>query len=316
MKHKISIKKNIPLAKFTYFKIGGSAKYFCNVKTLDILKKALDFAKKNKLPIFILGGGGNILISDNGFDGLVIKISNSNFKISGNNIEASGGVALKKIIRESANRGLSGLEWAAGIPGTIGGAIRGNAGAFQGSIENIVKSVAAVDIKTGKIKKFSKEKCGFDYRESFFKKNPGFIIWSAELYFKKGAVPELKKAVKKNMLYRKNRHPIEYPSCGSVFKNIHDKNNIKKILSKNPEIKNNIKKWGNKIPAAYLIDKCGLKGMKVGGAMISPKHPNFIINCDNKARAEDVVILMGIVKEKAGHKFGIPMEEEVQLVGF
>ena len=158
-------------------------------------------------------------------------------------------------------------------------------------------------------------KCLFDYRNSVFKDNSNLIIWSVKLSFKKGEKSELKNTILKNMMYRQEKHPLECASCGSVFKNISDKNYMRQILDKDCEAKNNIQKWGNKIPTAYLIDRCGLKNIKVGGAMIAEKQPNFILNAKN-ARAEDVIILIGIIKERVGHKFGIIIEEEVRLIGF
>ncbi|OWK26657.1 MAG: UDP-N-acetylenolpyruvoylglucosamine reductase [Parcubacteria group bacterium GW2011_GWA2_38_13b] len=324
----VKIKKNILLSQFTTFKIGGPAKYFCEIKTLDELKEALNFAKKNKLEIFVLGGGSNLLISDKGFDGLVVKVSSSKFSApakggqaggsasGGKNsyIEAEMGVPLGKIVIETINKGLSGMEWAAGIPGTLGGAIRGNAGAFGGSMSNVIKSVSAVDLKTGNIKKFNNSECLFAYRESAFKKRNNLLIWSAELSLKKGNKKALKEKISETMRYRQSRHPLDYPSFGSAFKNIYDKKIIKKITEKFSDAKENMEKWGNKIPAAYLVDKCGLKGKTIGGIMISLKQPNFLLNVKN-GKAQDALALINIIKKSVVEKFGVILELEVQLVG-
>lgn len=311
----INIRKNVILFPYTTFKIGGPAKYFCEIKDLDELNEALNFSQKNKLKIFILGGGSNALISDKGFDGLVIKVSGFRFQVSRNTIETQAGVPLGRIVIEAMNKNLSGIEWAVGIPGTMGGAVRGNAGAFGGSMSDIVQSVSIVDLNTGGVAKFNNSECLFAYRESVFKKRNDFFIWSAKLLLKKGSGQELKAKISEIMRYRQSRHPLDYPSFGSTFKNIYDKKIIKKITEKFPEVKENIKKWGDKIPAAYLIDQCGLKGKTIGGIMISPKQPNFLINF-NKGKAGDALRLINIIQEKVMNKFGVRLELEVQLVSF
>lgn len=311
----INIQQNILLAPYTTFKIGGSAKYFCEVKTFDELKEALNFAKKNKLEILVLGGGSNLLISDQGFDGLVVKVSSFKFRVLKNIIEADTGVPLGKILIETVNKGLSGMEWAAGIPGALGGAVRGNAGAFGGSMSDVVRNVSAVDLKTGGIKKFNNSECLFAYRESVFKKRNNFLIWSVKLSLKKGDKKALKEKISEIMQYRQLRHPLDYPSFGSAFKNIYDKKIIKKITEKFPNTKEGMEKWGDKIPAAYLIDQCGLKGKAIGGIMISPKQPNFLLNMKN-GKAKDALALIDIIKESVMEKFGVILETEVQIIGF
>lgn len=311
----ISIQKNIPLASFTTFKIGGPAKYFCEVKTIDDLEEALGFAEENGLPIFVLGGGSNLLVSDSGFQGLVIKISSFKYQLSGLKVRADAGVSLGRIVIESVSKGLRGMEWAAGVPGTIGGAIRGNAGCFGGEMKDVVESVMVFDTDTMKTKKISGKKCGFGYRESIFKKNRNFIIWSVSLKLKKGDAGELKAKIKDVMECRRNRQHLDLPSAGSIFKNISDSGAIKKISLESPDAAKNAKYPNGTIAVAYLLDECGLKGVKIGGAMISHKHSNFIVNFDN-AMAEDIIILMGIMKERVMVKFGVNPEAEVRLVGF
>lgn len=311
----IIIRENVILSSYTTFRIGGPARYFCEVKTLDELNKALDFAKKNNLEIFILGGGSNLLISDEGFQGLVVKILSFKLRVSRLNIEVEAGISLGRVAMEAVKNGLAGLEWAAGIPGSIGGAVFGNAGAFGGAMGDIVKKVEAVNIKTGKIEEFTNKRCGFSYRDSVFKKQPGFIIWSVKLLLKKGVKDELKKSMEERIAYRVSRHPLDLPSSGSFFKNVSGKDAIKRFLKQCPFMEDNIKRWGNIIPTGYLIDECGLRGKKIGDAMISSKHANFIVNFNN-ARAEDVIILISMVKQRVRNKFGILLEEEVRLVGF
>ncbi len=301
-----NIKKNISLASHTTFKIGGKARYFFNAKSADDLMQIVRWAQKNKMPIFILGGGSNVLISDKGFDGLVIKVKSQKLihstssglmlssvetlKVKSNKIYADSGVLLSKIVEESIKLELTGLEWAAGIYGTVGGAIRGNAGAFGGSIVDLVKTVEVFNIQNLTTKILNNKDCKFRYRDSIFKHNKNLIILSAELGLEKGDRKKSEKLIKEYLAQRKEKQPIEFSSAGSVFKN--------------PEGQS----------AGYLIEQCGLKGKKINGAMISTKHANFIVNLGN-AKAKDVKKLIDLCKEKVREKFGIELKEEIEYVG-
>lgn len=312
----IDIKKNIILASYTTFKIGGVADYFCEVSDIEELRAALDFARQKNLPVFLLGGGSNVLISDKGYRGLVVKIKNLKFKIENFSVEVGAGLPLGALVVKSVDAGLEGLEWAAGIPGTVGGAVRGNAGAFGGEIKDVVEE-AEVLSRDGKIKKIPVKDCDFKYRHSIFKTS-GDIIWSVTLNLKKSAdIDAVKNKISQNAVWRGSHHPLKYPSAGSFFQNIHDKNSIEKLLARDVYLKDNdFAKWGcSKIPAAYLIDRAGLKGLKVGQAQVSPKHPNFIVNLGG-ASANDAITLAGIIKEKVERRFKVVLREEVQLVGF
>ena len=333
----MNIQKNIPLAQYTTFKIGGAAKFFCEVKSEEEILEALKFAQEKNLPIFVLGGGSNVLVSDEGFDGLVIKISNFKFQISNSAIACDSGCLLSKIVSESVKAGLTGLEWAAGIPGTIGGAVRGNAGAYGGMIGNIVENIKVLQIsnfqypisnknpnvkipmsnkiqnpKSQNIFVLSSKDCKFEYRDSVFKQNANLIILSAELELKKGDKVESEKKIKEILEKRKEKQPMEFPSPGSFFKNplVKDKNLIKQF-----ETDTGQKIRDEKIPAPWLIEEAGLKGKKIGGAMVSEKHANFIVNTGD-ATAEDVITLAAIIKTQVRNKFGIQLQEEVQMVGF
>jgi len=302
----LKIKENVALKNYTTFKIGGNAKYFFEVKDKNELILATKMAKENSLPFFILGGGSNVLISDKGYDGLVIKMQNTDYKILDTEIYVEAGVRLGKIVNLSNEAALSGLEWMAGIPGTIGGAIRGNAGAFEGETKDIIKEVEFFDVKDGKIKIFKNKDCEFGYRNSIFKKNQNLIILSAVIQLKKGNKDDIKEKAKKYITYRIERHPNN-PSAGSLFKNYTGS----KLLKKYPETEK-FNKMGF-IPAGWLIEKVGLKGFKIGGAQISEKHCNFIINTDN-GKAKDVIDLINLVKEKVKNEFGIIIEEEIQYL--
>ncbi len=306
----IKIQKNILLSKYTSFKIGGAAKYFCVVENNDEIKEALEFAGKNGLKVFVLGGGSNLLISDEGFDGLVIKIQDTKYEIQTNNeIFVGSGLSLAKLVSESVKNNLTGLEMMAGIPGTVGGAVVNNAGAFGKCIGDVVESVEILE--TGKLN--SKE-CDFSYRSSIFKEEKKYIILNAVLKLEKGNEAESRKMILEILKSRKEKQPLEYPSAGSVFKNpVVDDNHLAKLKKEFPELNKIVK--NNTIPAGWLIEELGFKGKKIGGVMISEKHCNFIVNTGN-AKAEDVVILISLIKQKVRNNFGIQLKEEIEYVGF
>ena len=309
------IKKNILLKNCTTFKIGGKAKYFFIAKTQKDLISAVKTAKKNNLPFFILGQGSNLLVSDRGYNGLVINFQFSIFNFQKNKIIAGGGAPLGKLVTASAEKNLTGLEWAAGIPGTVGGAIFGNTGAFGKSMKDIIKGVEVFDAKTGKIKNFKNKNCKFGYKNSIFKKNKKLIILSALLKLKKSRKEEIKRKIKKYLNYRKEKQPLNFLSAGSVFKNFIPGQN--EISGAGPALKTAWKDFREKemIPAAYLIEKCNLKGKRLGNVKISEKHANFIINL-GQGKAEDVIKLIKLAKRKVKNKFGIFLKEEIQYLGF
>ena len=312
-----AIQKNISLKNYTTFKIGGPAKYFFVATIKKDLVRAIRLAKKFNLPFFILGGGSNLLVSDKGFSGMVIKFQMSNVKPMGSpkfakqiwgNIQMSklyteAGAPLSLLVNQSIKQNLSGLEWAVGIPGTVGGAIYGNAGAFKKNISAAIKKAEILDVRNLKIKKFKKQDCKFNYRDSIFKHKKNLIILSAELQLKKGNKKEVQKKLKECLDYRKQTQPLEFPSAGSIFKNP----SPTQILKKFRRAKN--------FSAGELIEKCGLKGKRTGGAKISEKHANFIVNLGG-AKAKDVKKLINLAKKKVKKKFGITLAEEIQHLGF
>jgi UDP-N-acetylmuramate dehydrogenase len=307
------IKTGVELKDYTTYKIGGSAKYFFVAKNKEDLASALKIARKNKLPIFILGGGSNLLISDKGFNGLVIKIDIFGMDFKDNKAFVGAGANLTKIAYILADSGLSGLEWAAGIPGTVGGAIHGNAHAFGTKISEAVETVETINLKNLKFENFTKKKCQFSLKNSIFKKDKNLIIVSAVLEFKKGPAEQIKNKIKGFLEYRRANHPMDFPSAGSTFVNPEVKIKNKKLLEKFPEL-NNYNKKGS-VPSGYLIERCGLAGKKIGNAQISEKHCNFIINLGN-AKSKDVLSLMKLARKKVRDVFGIKLETEIQFVGF
>jgi len=287
----MEILKNISLKKYNTFKIGGRTKFFCVAKDKEDIVKAITLAGKQNLPFFILGAGSNLLISDKGFSGLIIKMQNTNYKLQNTKIFAGAGAKLAELLNVSVKNELAGLEWAIGIPGTVGGAIFGNAGAFGKSMKNIIGEVKVFNIKTGKIESFKNKKCEFGSRKSIFKKNRNLIILSAEIRLKKDDKKNIKSRLEKFLEHRRESQPLDFPSAGSVFMN------------------------PNNFSAGKLIENCGLKGKRIGSAEISKKHANFIVNL-GEARAKDVIKLINLAKKSVKNKFHIILEEEIQYFGF
>ncbi|NQT49197.1 UDP-N-acetylmuramate dehydrogenase [Candidatus Kuenenbacteria bacterium] len=305
----LEVLENEPLAKYTTFKIGGPAKFFVKVNNKVDLFQAVKAADEFKLPYFIKGGGSNILVSDNGFDGLVIKLESTEPEIKENQVTVFAGSSLGGFINKTVQSGLGGLEFAANIPGTVGGAIYGNAGAYGKGVGDFVESVEIIcqDDHEINLKILTKEECGFGYRDSIFKKNKNWII--AEIKFgleKDENASEKLEQIKKEWQERLAKQPLDCPSAGCSFKNFIYTPELEKYQEW--EIK-------GKLPAGKFIDEAGLKGKKLGGAMISDKHANFILNFDH-ATAKDVKDLIELVQKTVKDKFGVELEEEVQYVGF
>lgn len=307
------VKENEPLAPHTTFKIGGPARYFCPVGSVEELAKSLKLAEKIRLPYFILGGGSNVLISDAGFAGLVIKINFSRLKVKDNFLECEAGAWLSKVVGAAFSSGLAGLEWAVGIPGTVGGAVYGNAGAYGRQISDLVETVSVW--RRGKEKILKNKDCGFGYRTSIFKRdiNQGAIL-SVALKLLNGDKEKIKQKMKEILKQRKVKIDA-LPSAGSIFKNIElSQAEIQKFKKKIFQLPDEFMRR-QKISAGWLIEQCSLKGKRVGGVMVSDKHANIIINT-NGATAQDVMNLISIIKQKVKKKFDLELEEEIRYVGF
>ncbi|MEA3464097.1 MAG: UDP-N-acetylmuramate dehydrogenase [Patescibacteria group bacterium] len=308
------IEQNIPLAPLTTFKIGGPAKFFISVNTKEDLLGAYRWAKKNKEQVFILAGGSNVLINDNGVDGLVIKINNSGMAVKGERIECGAGASLSKAVRSTIGNNLSGLEWASGIPGAVGGAVRGNAGAYGLSMSDFIEIIEVFNKKKKKFEIFSNKDCKFCYRGSIFKKKNNYLIWSAVLKMKKSEFIKINSLIEKYSEMRAKNQP-KLPSAGCVFKNL-DFVNLRQNtpIYANKAVEAGAVK-GGKVGAGWLINELGLKGKIIGGAKISLEHANFIVNT-GKATAENVIMLISFIKQQVRTKFGVQLQEEIQYFGF
>src|SRR3989338_6609566 len=301
----------IPLIRHSNYKIGGPARYFYAGKNIEGIEKAVVKARQWKLPLFILVGGTNLLISDDVFNGLIIKPEINTFKIEGDRARVGAGYSMTQLLDNLIAKGLSGFEWAGGLPGTVGGAVRGNAGAFGGETKDLVSEATSLDIsgRMPKIVKRNNQQCRFGYRNSIFKHtNTNEIILEVVFKLKKGDGQAIKNAIKDKIQYRQERQPLDYPNIGSIFKNV----DLRLVPKKRHASLAHIVKIDPfpVIPTAYLISEAGLKGVAFGGAMISPKHPNFIVNALG-AKASDVKNLISLVKSEVYGKFKIKLEEEI-----
>ena len=308
---KLKIQENILLSNHTTFRLGGTARYFCEVKNKEELFVAIKWAKEKNWPVFVFGGGSNLLAADEGFDGLAIKVKSEKLEVKSCDdkfkiIEAEAGVPLAKIILESTRAGYSGLEWGFGIPGTVGGAILGNAGRLGQDVSRVVEKVKVLDLDSLAEKEFDFKDCGFKYRGSRFKEG-GFIILSAVLKFKKAGKEEIEKTMNQAKEVIKNSPP--WPSAGCIFKNYQVKSENDILLKNHPELVSRAR--DGKIGVGFLIDQCGLAGRRIGGAKIWEGHANYIVNVGG-AKARDILELIQIVKKAVKEKYGIELEEEVK----
>jgi UDP-N-acetylmuramate dehydrogenase len=308
------VRENVPLAPYTTFNIGGPAEYFFIAGTREQVVLAITAARRLGLPVFVFAGGSNIVFPDEGLKGLVIKIHHEDgialaATEGGALVTAPAGLELGTLVDFVAEHGLQGLEWAGGLPGSFGGAIRGNAGAFGGEMKDSVFSVEALDGNL-ELKTCDNKTCEFAYRDSIFKRQ-GWIILSASVRLRNGDKQAVKEIAESRRAYRKKHHPLEYPSAGSIFKNIP----VEAIPQKFMELfRDKVKQDPFPIvPAAWFIIAAGLPGAKVGQAQISEKHSNYVINAGG-ATAKDVRDLVAHIREVVKKTYGIDLEPEVQFV--
>jgi len=282
---KQNVRMNVPLANYTTMRVGGDAKFFVRVQSRKSLLRLISALGFIEYPYRILGGGSNIIVPDNGFDGVVIKLCFSEIVENGNFIYADAGANTIAVSKRARDLGLTGLEFACGIPGTVGGAVYGNAGAFGSCISNVVVMVDV--LANGEIISVDAGRCKFDYRTSVFKRKRNWIIIGAYFALGRGEVAEITETMRGFTEKRLAVCP-KNPNAGSVFRN--------------PEGQS----------AGHLIDKLGLKGKKVGGASIHLGHANFIIN-DGDATARDILKLVAQIKKRVRDAYGIKLMTEVEV---
>lgn len=291
----VEIKERVILAPYTTFKIGGPADYFIVVKTIEECVEALRFAHEKQLPFFMLGGGSDILVADEGFRGVVIKNEINSIEIDEERgmVTASAGVRLAQLIMRCARAGLSGLEYAIGVPATVGGAVWANLGARGAQMQDVLVSVDAVRADTLERRTLTQAECRFTYRDSLFK-HEQWIIVQATFQLQQQPKAEVLARVQELTNMRKETQDVAAFCAGCVFRNPKDQ---------------------TEKSAGALIDELGLKGFQIGGAQVSPIHANFIINTGT-ATAKDVVMLISVIKQKVRDNLGVQLMEEIEYIGF
>lgn len=322
----MQIYNDFDLSHILWYRIGGKTKYFLVCENKKDIEEALDFVKKNQIKkIFVCGLGSNLIFTDDYFDGAVIQITSQsegkNIKIiNESTIESFSGFLLDDVIQFAFANNLTGLEWAGGLPGTVGAAVRGNVGAFGGEIKDVIASAEVLEYSSVEAQhsvSLANDKLQFVYRGSVIKTNKHMIVTSATFRLHPATQEELAQAkaiYDQNQQYRKDHHPLEYPNCGSVFKNLKDKQQIEKVLSIHPELKENVNtKWHGKIAVASLIERLGLKGYRVGNAQVSEKHALFIVNLGG-ATSRDVLKIIQDIQDKFQETFGFQLGTEVEIV--
>lgn len=288
---KDKIKYNEKMSKYTTMKVGGPCDCIVFPDEISKIKEIIEFCKNENITFYVIGNGSNLLVKDEGIHGVVIKLGHrfSKIELDGEYILAYAGATMPALSQLAKKNSLKGLEFACGIPGTIGGGVKMNAGAYGSQISDILYEVTYMDEKE-EIKTIKNKDCSFGYRKSIFTINPNYVILSAKFKLERGNIDEIENKMKENSLARKAKQPLEYPNFGSVFKR----------------------------PEGYfvgkLVDDAGLRGYKIGGAQVSTKHTGFIVNVDN-ATCKDVLDLIGYVQTTVYNKFNVKLTPEVIIIG-
>lgn len=282
------VKENVDLKNYNTYKVSVNAKYLVEVKSIDSLKELIKYLKKNKIKYLILGNGSNVVLPEKDLDGVIVRLNGLNkIEVDDDEVYVEAGVMLPKLVNESVSNCLTGLEWASGIPGTVGGAVVGNAGAYLSDIFMFIEEITVLE--NDEVKTLKKSDVTYSYRHTSFKDNKDIIVLGVTLKLNKGNADESAEIMKNRLERRIKSQPLNYPNAGSVFRN--------------PE--------GDF--AGRLIEECGLKGKRIGGAMVSEKHANFIINYDN-ATAKDIRDLIKLVHDEVLKKEKVDLIIEQELI--
>src|SRR3989344_678803 len=286
------IQEHVPLAPATTFQIGGVARYLVDVRSEGDIKEALAWAQEKGLAFIVLSGGSNVLVPDSGTEALVGRLVGNLWSVSGSEVNAWAGTNLLVLIRAMGTQQLGGWERLAGIPGTVGGATRGNAGAFGPEIKDFVTSVRALNSKDGAVREFTNAECNFSYRHSFFKEHPEWIITRVILRLEDVSPEESARLIEETILEREKRHLQNVRAPVSFLMNPVVPREIQELFEKEKGMKSR----DGRVPAGWLIEKAGMKGAKVGGAIASLQHPNYLVNTGG-ATAADVRELAERIKQ-------------------
>lgn len=281
-----------PMYKHTTYKVGGPARIYLKVKDVDSLIKTIKYCGKHRVKYLVIGRGSNLLFSDREYEGLIISLNEcfNEIKVNGSTMIAQAGIPMISLSYQAAKIGLSGFEFMGGIPGSIGGGIYMNAGAYKYDLASVVKTVTLLNEKH-EVVTFNNEQMDFSYRHSICQDNRKLIVLEVTFELTAKSPDEIKAVLDKRKERRMSSQPWNMPSAGSVFRNPQDK------------------------PAWQYIDECGLRGYEIGGAQVSPKHSNFIVN-NGYASAKDIYDLIMLVQEKVNEKFGVKLRREVGLINW
>ncbi len=325
------IKKDYPLSEIFYYKLANTAKFVLEVSCRDDLVEAIKFVKEkgffDQKKFVIAGSGSNLIFTDDYYNGAVIHLvphkdlSRGVYVDSRDKtmIHAFAGEQMDKLIKFAFGKNLSGIEWAGGLPGSVGGAVRGNAGAFGEEIKDSLFSAAVLDISGNSITEqvLENKELGFSYRQSLIKSRGNMIVTEAVFKLREFNDEELaqsRQVYEKHIEFRRKNHPMEFPSCGSVFKNINSKESVDRIRSAWPDIEDMItQKWHGKVPIGYINKRLKLSGLRHEDMQVSEKHANFIVNL-GKGKSSDVIKIIDEIKSRIFNEFGFVPEAEVEIV--
>jgi UDP-N-acetylmuramate dehydrogenase len=305
----LHIERDAPLSRYTRFGIGGPADVYAETDRVEPFVEALNTVRASGLPYAVIGGGTNLIVSDAGFRGVVLRFTASNIAVAGERIAADAGAELQDVVDCAIANGLKGLETMAGIPGSLGAAVYGNAGAYGRSIADVLDKVRFFDGRCERV--FRNQDCEFRYRESVFKKHKDWIVFSAELTLKRADAAELRGAADEILALRSKKYPATMKCAGSIFKNL--------LFAELPaaaagEVPPNVVREG-KVPAAWFLDQAGARGLSRGDIHVADYHANLIFNA-GAGSASELAEVISELKRRVRERFGLELEEEVQYVGF
>jgi UDP-N-acetylmuramate dehydrogenase len=305
----LTVLTDVPLARYTRFGIGGPADIFAETGSDEAFALALAEARASGLDYLVIGGGTNLIVADEGYRGIVLRYMADRIVASGERIMVEAGAVLQDLVDFANERGLKGVETLAGIPGSVGAAIYGNAGAYGHSLSERVHHVRFYDGE--RVRTFTQAECEFEYRESIFKRNKDWVIFSAELHMLRANAAELKKISADIVAVRNEKFPVTMKCAGSIFKNL--------LLAELPpeaaaHVPPNVVREG-KVPAAYFLEQVGAKGMRLGDIHVADYHANLIYN-GGSGSAADLCAIIDELKGRVRRRFALELEEEVQYVGF
>jgi len=305
----LTVLTDTPLSRHTRFRIGGPAAVLCDAPDTGAFTEALRTVRSFALAPTVIGGGTNLIVSDAGLDGVVLRYAGSRVARDGMVLRVEAGAILQDVVDQSIGLGFKGLETMTGIPGYLGGAIYGNAGAYGHSIEELVESVRVTDGE--RVTMIPKAECQFRYRESIFKARKEWTILSADLRFQDGDRDELAETARNIRVIRDAKYPPQMRCAGSIFKNLLWAELPPRVQA---EVPANVIREG-KVPSAWFLDQTGAKGMRRGDIQVAPYHANLVYN-DGAGTAADLVAIIHELTQRVRDRFGFDLEEEVQYIGF